>query len=264
MKKILTLCSSLFVITVFAHEFWLQPHKYMYKKGEKATINFRVGENFEGENWAGNRTKINFLTFYQLNSKKDIASLLSASNGDSLQLTLANEGTAMIVYNGLNSFIALDAAKFNEYLEEDGLEEAIEYRKQHNETNDSSHELYQRSVKTILQVGNKFDDTYKKETALPVDIIPQTHPYQLKSGEQMTVKILFNKEPLPYALVNLWHRQNNKTVRTILQSDEKGMLSFPVSATGNWMVSTVKMLRLTNNPKAEWQSYWGSCTWGYE
>ena len=30
------------------------------------------------------------------------------------------------------------------------------------------------------------------------------------------------------------------------------------------MVSTVKMIRLENDAKANWQSYWGSCTWGYQ
>jgi hypothetical protein len=29
------------------------------------------------------------------------------------------------------------------------------------------------------------------------------------------------------------------------------------------MVSCVKMVRLQNDPQAEWQSYWGSLTWGY-
>jgi hypothetical protein len=30
------------------------------------------------------------------------------------------------------------------------------------------------------------------------------------------------------------------------------------------MISTVKMERLENDPRANWQSYWGSCTWGYQ
>jgi uncharacterized GH25 family protein len=264
MKKIVTLLFILCVISVFAHEFWLQPDKFIYKKGEKATIKFLVGENFEGDNWSGNRSKINFLSLIQDGKKTDLSSALSDNKGDSLQFTLPREGTAMVVYSGLNSSIELEAAKFNAYLEEDGLKEAIEYRKQHNETDSMGREFYQRSVKTIFQVEKKYDSTYKMQTDLPLDIIPMKHPYQLKKDQQLTVKVLFNKVPLAFSLVNIWHRENNKTVRVQIQTDEYGLAGFPVKTSGRWMVSVVKMIRLQNEPKADWQSYWGSCTWGYE
>lgn len=48
-----------------------------------------------------------------------------------------------------------------------------------------------------------------------------------------------------------------------LSTDSKGELSIDVEPGGRWMISTVKMVRLQNDPKAQWQSYWGSVTWGY-
>ncbi|MEO7394727.1 MAG: DUF4198 domain-containing protein [Chitinophagaceae bacterium] len=264
MKKIFFTLFILCAITVTAHEFWLQPSAFIYKKGDKATISFRIGENFVGENWSGNRSKINFLSFYQNGIKKDIASSLSNKNGDSLQLTLSQEGTAVVVYNGINSFIELDAIKFNEYLKEDGLQNAIDYRKHHNETDSMSYEAYQRSVKTILQVGKKYDNTFSKETTLPLDIIPLSHPYKVKNKQALAFKILFQKKPIVKHLIKLWHRVNNKTIFAEKMTDEKGMVSFMIFNKGKWMVSAVQMIRIENEPKASWQSYWGSCTWGYE
>jgi uncharacterized GH25 family protein len=54
-----------------------------------------------------------------------------------------------------------------------------------------------------------------------------------------------------------------------MSTDENGEVSFLTETSGEWMVSCVKMIRLENDPKADptaigWQSYWGSCTWGYE
>ena len=43
-----------------------------------------------------------------------------------------------------------------------------------------------------------------------------------------------------------------------------GEIVFRVTTKGKWMISTVKMERLIDNPVADWQSYWGSLTWGYE
>ena len=265
MKKLLSLF-VLFVLftTLSSHEFWLQPEKFIYKKGEKANIRFRVGENFEGDNWNSNRSKINFLTLYTSNTKTDLAPLISDNNGDSLRLTLAEEGTATIIYNGLNSSIELEAPKFNAYLEEDGLREAIEYRKQHHETDSTGHEFYQRSVKTILQVGEKYDSSFKQDSPLPLDIIPQQHPYLIKDKQKLTVKVLFNKKPLSDQLIKIWYRENNKTMKEELLTGPDGLVSFKVKKSGRWMISTVKMIRIENDPKAQWQSYWGSCTWGYE
>jgi uncharacterized GH25 family protein len=249
---------------VSAHEFWLHPDKFIYTKGEKAIIKFRVGENFEGENWAGNRSKINFLSLYTNGRKTDLAPFISNNNGDSLQLTMKEEGTAMVVYNGQNSFIELEASKFNAYLEEDGLREAMEYRKQHHETDSMSHEFYQRSVKTILQVGNRYDSLFKQPSTLPLDIIPLEHPYSIRDRQKMVIKVLFNNKPLADQLIKMWYRENNNTIKEDLLTDQNGLVSFKIRKSGRWMVSTVKMIHLENNPKANWQSYWGSCTWGYE
>jgi uncharacterized GH25 family protein len=70
-------------------------------------------------------------------------------------------------------------------------------------------------------------------------------------------------KPLMNTLVKVWQHKNNKTTKEDLTTDDKGEISFIVETAGEWMVSCVKMERLTDNSKAQWQSYWGSCTWGY-
>ena len=172
----------------------------------------------------------------------------------------------MIAFNSTNSFIEIDTSIFNTYLEDDGLYNAIEYRKQHNETDSMGRELYQRCAKTLIQVGNTKakDNTYSVLTGMPVDVIPLSNPYSLKNKDSLTVKILFRNTPLAHALIKIWHRKNDKTEKTEFVSDENGQIRFPVSVSGKWMVSVVKMERLDMDEKAQWQSYWGNLTWGYD
>ncbi len=252
-----------------AHEFWLQPDKFIYKRGEEINVRFNVGENFEGENWSGDTSKVRRLDFYYADVKDDLIPAMGNEKGDSIQLSLMDEGTAMITFNSKNSFIELDPAKFNAYLLEDGLTEAIKYRKQNNETDSAGREFYQRSVKTIVQVGKVYDTVFKQQTDLPLDIIPQANPYTLKNKEEVTVKVFFNDEPLKGQLVKVWHRKKNKTIKEEYTTNRDGEISFDVETNGEWMVSCVKMKRLNDDPKAYpiaigWQSYWGSCTWGYK
>lgn len=269
-KSLIFTIILLCVAPLLAHEFWLQPQQYIFSAGEEVNIRFRVGEGFAGENWKGNQERVQELKLYYADVTDNLKTAISADEGDSVQFSLFEEGTAMVTFNSVNSYLELDAAKFNDYLLEDGLTSAIDYRKEHNETDSMSREYYQRSVKTILQVGNKKTDLYKKQTTLPVDIIPLSHPYTLSNEQTLKLKVLFKGQPLANAKMKVWHRVTDLVTDTSYLSDANGEFSFPVTTSGEWMVSCVHMIHLDADPKTNpltnypvWQSYWGSVTWGY-
>ncbi|HMK26335.1 MAG TPA: DUF4198 domain-containing protein [Chitinophagaceae bacterium] len=266
MKKTITLFFLFCFISISAHEFWLQPDKFIYKIGDTAVIKLMVGEDFNGENWNGDSSKVASLGIW---NKKGKAQLVTDywKEGDSLIIKFTpemEEGSCMIIFNSTNSYISLEASKFNAYLEEDGLRNAIEYRRDHNETDSSGHEVYQRSAKTIIQVGKKYDSSFMRQTELPLDIVPLNHPLLIPDRQKMFFKVFFNNNPLPEQLIKIWYKENGKTIKEELLTDADGVVSFRLKKSGTWMVSTVKMIRATTDPKAQWQSHWGSCTWGYQ
>jgi uncharacterized GH25 family protein len=255
-------------IVSVAHEFWLQPGRYFYVIRDIAAISFRVGENFTGENWNGNSAKISQLKHYTPNGELvDISGRLSDKAGDSIALPLQQEGTHMVIFNGTNSHIELEPGAFEDYLKEDGLVNALQFRREHGETNKKGREYYQRSVKTIFQVGNTYQTTVQQPTTLPLDIIPLNNPYEPPGQSprkiQVRYQILFKGKPLVNQLVKVWHRDmDGKTVMEDLKSNKRGIVETD-RHTGPNMVSTVVMERLNNDPKADWQSYWGSLTFEY-
>ncbi|MEQ1798057.1 MAG: DUF4198 domain-containing protein [Lacibacter sp.] len=263
-KKILILTVILICVApILAHEFWLQPQQYLFSAGDEVNIRFKVGEGFAGDNWKGNDERVQELKLYYADVTDNLKTALCSDEGDSVQFSLFEEGTAMVIFNSVNSYLELEAAKFNDYLLEDGLTSAIDYRKEHNETDSMSREFYQRSVKTIIQVGTKKTDVCKKQTSLPLDIIPLSHPYAISNNQLMKVKILFKGQPLANAKMRVWNKMPDAVTDTSYLSDAKGEISFPVTTSGEWMVSSVHMIHLDGDPKAVWQSYWGSLTWGY-
>ena len=121
-KKIFLLLLFIAILTsLTAHEFWLSPQKFIYTRGEKINVRFFVGKNFEGENWKGNNEKIQSLKIFYGGVDDDLSKYISNQPGDSLTLTMLDEGTNLITYNSKNTFIEIPADKFNEYLTEDGL-----------------------------------------------------------------------------------------------------------------------------------------------
>src|SRR4030095_2831363 len=264
-RKLLTLFTLFTLYTLLsAHEFWLDPDKFIYKRTEKINIRFWVGENFDGENWTGNNERIKSMKIYYDGVSDDLTPVVTEAEGDSIEYFMIDEGTNLIAFNSNNSFINLEPGAFNEYLEEDGLLNALEYRKKNNEMGCNGREFYQRCAKTLLQVGEVKDQTFGIPTSMPIDIVPSANPYELKNKALFRAKIFYKGAPLTNALVKIWHRNKKKIKKIELRPDANGEIVFPVSLSGKWMISAVKMERLFDNPIADWQSYWGSLTWGYE
>ena len=263
-KLILFFFLLTFIPSLFAHEFWLNPEKFIYKRTDKINIRFLVGENFEGENWKGNNERINSLKIYYGGVIDDLSPVVTEAAGDSIEYTMIDEGTNLIAFHSTNSFIEMEPSKFEEYLKEDGLTNALEYRNEHNENGCNGREFYQRCAKTLIQVGEIKDQTFKIPTFLPIDIIPLSNPYLSKDKEIFRAKVFYRSSPLTNTLVKIWHRVNGKTEKKELMTDANGEIVLKISTKGKWMISTVKMERLNDNPICDWQSYWGSLTWGYE
>jgi uncharacterized GH25 family protein len=264
MKKTIIVVLLFIASAVSAHEFWIEPDKFIYKRGGTINLRFLVGENFTGANWSGDKDRVQSMRLYFSNVvDSNFKDNFRDKKGDSIQFAIYEEGTAMVTLNTKNTFIGLDAKEFNAYLHEEGLTEALEYRRQRGDSMKKGTEKYQRSVKTIFQVGSNKTHVFKKRTDLQLDIIPDDNPYSLAKDGGLKLKLLFQGNALKKTRVKVWHKANNKVNVEDYETDDEGEVKIFIALSGEWMVSCVKMLRTENDPDAEWQSYWGTLTWGY-
>lgn len=266
MKKI----SISFLITflsstlLLAHEFWLMPNKFRVKVNESISLTFYVGEDFMGEIWKNKKERTLKLSHYTGENKRDLTDFAIKGDTNDIQLSFDKEGTQVLTMESKNSFIALEAQKFNEYLKDDGIDNIYALREQRGELNKPSKEFYRRCAKTLIQVGTKSDNTFKKNTGMPLEIIPMQNPYFSKRGDKFTVKVLFNGEPLKDKMIVTWNKTaTTKTRQQKLRTDAKGEMTFPLDQKGQWMVSTVHMIPIENNPEGDYQSYWGNLTFEF-
>jgi len=251
---------------VFSHEFWLLPERFFLNIGETIPVKVEVGEDFTGKRWGGRTRRIEALKRYTPTATKDLAATIQQGDSSVVApvLKLEENGTQVLILATNSSFIELEPAKFLAYLKEDGLDNAIMYRQKNNETTKKGREKYRRCAKTILQVGNEYNDLPTKNTGMILEIIPSKNPYQLAQSEHLTCRFLYEQKPLKNALVRCWWRVNGKTEVEFRRTNANGDATFSLvkKGKGNYMVSTVRMVRLANDPKADWQSTWGSVTFG--
>jgi uncharacterized GH25 family protein len=263
-KKVISILLVMTCGTVaLAHEFWLLPKKFRFSVGEEMLVNFMVGENFEGELWNLAKHRAEKLELHQLTKSKDIRALVRPDEKEKLKIKFTEEGTHMVVMQSNYAFIELAAEKFNEYLKEDGLDNAYDQRKSTNTLDKPAKEFYGRFAKLLVQVGNKTDDTFKKRIGLKNEIVLDQNPYTLKSGDYLQCTLLYEGKPSPHQLVKVWNKIGNTTFLQNLYTENDGTVKFPINSSGPWMVSSVKMI-LSEREGADWQTMWASLVFGIE
>lgn len=245
-----------------AHEFWLQPDQYRYPPGETAVIRFRVGENFTGEPWNLERHRADVLKWYFQTGEKDLRSEIKNQKNKNLEIPALKAGTHLFALQSNAAYIEMGGQKFNDYLQEDGIDNVLDQRKKTNDTT-RAREFYTRYAKLLIQAGPTTDNTFQRRVGFPLEIVPLQNPYNLKSGDYLDCRILHNSRPLPHQKVKVWSFIGNRIFLQNLYTEKDGTLRFPLSSKGPWMVSSVVMEK-SARPGADYESKWASLVFGIE
>jgi len=92
---------------------------------------------------------------------------------------------------------------------------------------------------------------------LPIEIVPEKDPSQLRSGEALPVKVLF--KGVPAKNLQLFAASTGAPAnKNIGKTDANGRIAVPVTP-GKWRLHTILMERITA-PDADWESFWATLT----
>jgi uncharacterized GH25 family protein len=171
------------------------------------------------------------------------------------------EGTYLLALQSNADYIEMEAKEFNAHLKEDGLDNVLDERKKLNQVEKPSTEFYTRYAKLLVQVGEKKDDTFIKKIGLRYEIVPEQNPYTLKTGDYLSCKVFYEGKPAPHTLVKVWSKIKDTTFLQNIYTENDGSIRFPISTSGEWMVSSVKMIK-SEKEGAEYQSLWTSLVFG--
>ncbi|MEZ0487766.1 DUF4198 domain-containing protein [Fibrella aquatica] len=257
-----------------AHEFWLLPGTFFAEPGQVVPIEVLVGEYFNGERSEGKKNRLIQYAHWVNGTKTDLSPSLTGGHYGIVPLKIATPGTHLIAFANTNKQLSMRADSFLLYLQEEGLDHVIQLRQKSGEAQTRSREVYRRCVKTLIQAGavTPADQTYALDTGMPLEIIPVRNPYAVRAGQSADFRVLFDHKPLRNALVRYWNRPAGgpKTApdskpaglsEEHLRTDANGRVSFRLKK-GQNMVSLVHMVPTTDTTEADWQSFWGSLTFG--
>lgn len=252
----------LFSASASAHEYWLEPKNFFPAPNEKTTVHLYVGDGLIKDREERPFQLIK-TSMFQLFSTAQIWDLKASLIDEALPIynfSADKSGNYLLAMERNWSYIKLEPDKFEDYLREDGMEYVIAERAKLGESAKQGRERYSRHIKSLLQVGDRRDATYRKRVGLKLEIVPLENPYAKKIGDRLNFQILFDGRPLTGRTV---FADNRAGATQKMTTDKNGQIAVNLDRKGLWLVRLVTMRRCEKDcGEADWESFWGAYSFG--
>ena len=250
------LAAVVFSASAPAHDVWFEPSSFRPAPGERVALHLRVGEHYTGEPVVRRGARIE--SFVALTPDGSESPVLGLEGREPAGWLITQQpGRYVVGYRTNTAAIELEAAKFEAYLREEGLDAVVAERARRGESSKPGREVYSRSIKSLLSVGGEGAGDVSRPLGLTLEIVPEVDPYSLPSPKAMTVQVLFQGQPLAGALVHAFPKADPKSGHAA-RTDASGRMSFAIERSGPWLVKAVHMIRAEADPRADWESLWAS------
>lgn len=242
-----------------AHDYWLQPNKFVLSKGDTLIIHLYVGDKLNKE-IERELQKDMTLKFEILTNNKSF-NLLDEFPDKMFPVVKRKvdfEGLALVVMERNYAYINLNRKEFLEYLSHEELSEAKELMKEL-PARELEREKYTRYIKSLIVAGSDLDsDIYKKVLGQKLEIILINNPYKLKPGDSIEAQVLFEGKPLVNKTVTGYNIYGDQFFEYKAKTDRDGKVKFKVIHSGLWLIRLVHLLPCTDCKDADWESFWAS------
>ena len=242
-----------------AHEFWVQPREFWVQPPAELSVSLQVGDSHSRQESPIPPHRITrFEAVGPTGASVDM-------HGGSARL---DEPGAYLVAleTDTGGYSRQSAARFNEYLEAEGLTPALEYRARTHQMHVDGFERYSRTAKSIVLVGRHHRQAQRHVTqplGLKLEIVPQVSPYAEPQPVRLPLRVLYEGRPLAGALVKLMNLEQDLTGANQDVTDDAGLASFSMPARGKWLVSVVWTRRLADDSDADYETTFASLTFGF-
>jgi len=204
---------------------------------------------------------------------KFTARFMVRPNGTRLDLTAAGKqdksgllrgeaaaaGVYLVAVQTAPRILTLEAGQFNDYLVADGLPHIYRLRAKEGMLHEAGKERYSKSPKALFRVGQGGAGDPCRVLGLPLEIVPLRDPFQLKPGDTLPVRVLFQEKPLADANLGWDLPHDGDAPSGTVRTNAKGEALVPIAQTG---LITIRLTHMTRPKTAEyeWESFWTTLT----
>ncbi len=255
--------------SALAHEFWISPRTYRPQVNTGLAIELHNGHGFPGEKVPRDDSRIALFAHFGPETSGPSGGVpIVGRNGDTAAglLRVASPGPHVLAYRNTPKTLTLDAAKFESYLKEEGLDAIVAERAKLKESAAPGREAFSRAAKAIVHAGEPADgaaaptsDRATTPVGLTLELTPTVDPARLSPGQEAAFVLTRDGRPLADTLVRAVSAADAKA-STSARTDASGVVRFPLASAGVWLINAVHMTRAAPGGEADWESVWASLT----
>lgn len=242
-----------------AHDFWIRPAQFAPAPESVLAVHLRVGDQARGEALPRKDERIVRFVLTDAAGERAVVGRDGALPAGAVRTTAA--GVATLGYQSNPTRLELEAAKFEAYLLEEGLERIVAQRRERGEGAQPGRERYERSCKALVRVGGEGRGG-GATLGLPLELIVLGDPFDPTAAD-LELELRFEGEPLSGARVGVLPLGEDApdappAEERTLRTDERGRVRVPRA--GRWLIAAVHMQRAASEEDADWHSWWASLT----
>src|SRR5258708_10138347 len=177
-----TLCAG----SLQAHDLWIEPSAFMPAPGTRQAVRLFIGQLFRGDVFPRDPK---YLLRFAVIGQGGESPIPGVPDTDPAGfLVTGRPGLYELVYTSRHAAVELDAARFEKYLAEEGLEEISALRARRGQAAAPGKELYSRCAKSLIAVGGDAGSGHDRVLGLTLELVPETNPYMLSVGQELPVR----------------------------------------------------------------------------
>lgn len=261
----LALLFALGALPASAHDFWIVPSSFRPAVASPLAFRLRVGEYLKGDPVPRDPSQVERFALLGPGAAGTETPIGAPPGSDPAGFVRMGEaGLYTVVYRSHRTRIDLPPDKFEEALRREGLEKILDLRKSRGESLKPSTEVFSRCAKALLLVGAPqaaapADTGFDRPVGMPLEILPEKNPYDLKAGDEIPVRLLYQGKPLAGALV-IALGLHQTDARIAARSGKDGRVRLRLPDAGFWLIKAVHMVPAPPETGVDWESLWASLT----
>jgi len=243
--------------SLWAHDLWIEPSAFMPAPGTRLAVRLFIGQLFRGDVFPRDPK---YLVRFAVIGPGGESPIPGVPDTDPAGFLVAGRpGLYELVYTSRHAAVELDAARFEKYLAEEGLDQISALRARRGQSAAPGKELYSRCAKSLIAVGGDAGSGHDRVLGLTLELVPETNPYTLAAGQELPVRLLYRGQPLVGAKVAAVPKDQPAS-QVAARTDAHGRVRLRLAGPGVWLVKAVHMIAAPPGSGADWESFWASLT----
>ena len=242
-----------------AHEFWIEPERYVVPEGAAVTGTFRNGEAFVGSTLSyipGRSARYDVVV-------GELITAVPARMGDDPALVLENapEGLLIVVHETADRRLTYrEWAKWERFVVHKAFDGVLEAHRARGLPEEGFREAYRRYAKALVAVGDGAGAD--RAVGLKTEIVAGANPYVDDVSDGLPVQVLLDGAPKAGAQVEMFEKGPDGVEVTLHVADGAGRVVLPVRAGFAYLLDSVAIEALEPAVAGDpvWRTHWAALT----